>query len=384
VVILAKNKEAAARMAAGMKFEEEEDEADASESTDGASVSTAPAAVATPSKNVTKTYLARVRGHFPTSPVSGVRGLSLAADGRLVLDAPILTVSLRKGIHAVDFVRGKSAVTCFKLLSFDEKSNTSVVQVQPLTGRTHQIRLHLQYMQHGIVNDPVYGEGAWEGNTYSAPAEHPDEDVRARIAPAFQDDCQECANRMYYNSSADGGLRYCTGIFLHAFSYASVSGSFHFETTMPDWARADFDVVKALGARVKTSVRAVDAMKLEANGTSSAASASSNANSDRPTPTFPRSSPSTRTTCCTAQARSKRCRPVWPTWCNVGRTCWQKDCHTSSPRCTRVRRTRRSSDSHTRDCFDRGRRTDSRWRIRSTCIRSIAIDPVSVAHSSRS
>ena len=35
---------------------------------------------------------------------------------------------------------------------------------RPYTGRTHQLRLHLQYLQHSIANDPNYGGDIWYGN----------------------------------------------------------------------------------------------------------------------------------------------------------------------------------------------------------------------------
>lgn len=41
-------------------------------------------------------------------------------------------------------------------MSYDENTNTSIVYCQPLTGRTHQIRVHLQYLGHAIANDPLY------------------------------------------------------------------------------------------------------------------------------------------------------------------------------------------------------------------------------------
>lgn len=54
---------------------------------------------------------------------------------------------------------GRQAVTAYKLLS--EYRNTkgeifSLVQCQPKTGRTHQIRVHMKYLQCSIVGDPWY------------------------------------------------------------------------------------------------------------------------------------------------------------------------------------------------------------------------------------
>lgn len=50
---------------------------------------------------------------------------------------------------------GKSAVTHFTTLTTDGK--ISVVRAQPLTGRTHQIRVHLQHLRTPILGDRIYG-----------------------------------------------------------------------------------------------------------------------------------------------------------------------------------------------------------------------------------
>ena len=55
----------------------------------------------------------------------------------------------RKGI--------KPAQTSFSLLTYDALTDTSVVLAKPITGRTHQIRLHLQKLGHPIANDHCYG-----------------------------------------------------------------------------------------------------------------------------------------------------------------------------------------------------------------------------------
>lgn len=52
---------------------------------------------------------------------------------------------------------GKAAKTLFKRLEFFPKFNASLVLAKPLTGRQHQIRLHLFHAGHKILGEPLYG-----------------------------------------------------------------------------------------------------------------------------------------------------------------------------------------------------------------------------------
>ena len=50
---------------------------------------------------------------------------------------------------------GKEAITHFKVLKRYEKA--TLIELKLETGRTHQIRVHMNYIGHPVVNDPVYG-----------------------------------------------------------------------------------------------------------------------------------------------------------------------------------------------------------------------------------
>lgn len=52
---------------------------------------------------------------------------------------------------------GKSAVTAFEVLEYDQNTNSTLLRCYPLTGRQHQIRLHLFHVQHKILGEPLYG-----------------------------------------------------------------------------------------------------------------------------------------------------------------------------------------------------------------------------------
>lgn len=52
--------------------------------------------------------------------------------------------------------------TVFKRISYCARTNTSIVRCRPITGRSHQLRVHLQFLGHPIANDPIYNSTlAW-------------------------------------------------------------------------------------------------------------------------------------------------------------------------------------------------------------------------------
>ncbi|KIY51459.1 pseudouridine synthase [Fistulina hepatica ATCC 64428] len=90
---------------------------------------------------VKKEYIARCSGEFPA--------------GEVVCEQPLLTVDRQVGLNIVH-PEGKHAKTIFQRIRYDANSDTSVVLCKPITGRSHQIRVHLQYLGHPIANDQVY------------------------------------------------------------------------------------------------------------------------------------------------------------------------------------------------------------------------------------
>ena len=54
--------------------------------------------------------------------------------------------------------KAKDSETLFKHKFYDKESDTSIVKAFPVTGRTHQIRVHLKSLAHPIANDQMYAK----------------------------------------------------------------------------------------------------------------------------------------------------------------------------------------------------------------------------------
>jgi 23S rRNA pseudouridine1911/1915/1917 synthase len=71
------------------------------------------------------------------------------------VDAPIGRDPKDRKLFAVNTVNGKHAVTHFKVL--ERFPDYTILELQLETGRTHQIRVHMKFIGHPLVGDPVYG-----------------------------------------------------------------------------------------------------------------------------------------------------------------------------------------------------------------------------------
>ncbi|TQB69206.1 RNA pseudouridylate synthase domain containing protein 2 [Monascus purpureus] len=258
-------------------------------------------------RTLQKEYVARVKGKFP--------------DGVVVCDRPIMQVSPKLGLNRVR-ATGKEATTKFRRLAYypphqhskdsshttqdddstgngektsgaatppalaNEDEGYSIVHCLPLTGRTHQIRVHLQFLGHPISNDPIYSNrrvfgpdlgkhedtadrdneiidrlstmgktevadpGTYRTHLTAAPSVPPGTDPaiieqimsREHEAAVHEyhkrkgerlsgEKCDVCGTELYTDPGAHE-----LGIFLHAVAYADNGGDWKYQSKMPSWA----------------------------------------------------------------------------------------------------------------------------------------------------
>ena len=75
----------------------------------------------------------------------------------LEIDTPITNdIGLIKLKMKTD-LNGKESKTLINPISYDKEKNQTLVEAIPLTGRQHQIRVHLNSIGHRIIGDPLYG-----------------------------------------------------------------------------------------------------------------------------------------------------------------------------------------------------------------------------------
>jgi tRNA pseudouridine32 synthase / 23S rRNA pseudouridine746 synthase len=92
---------------------------------------------------VKKYYTAIIKGRLQTA--AGEVDLPLASDWP------------NRPRQRVDLAVGKSSLTRYRLLSHDPATDTCRIELEPATGRTHQLRVHMAAIGHPIAGDPLYG-----------------------------------------------------------------------------------------------------------------------------------------------------------------------------------------------------------------------------------
>lgn len=170
--------------------------------------------------------------------------------GRILCQEPIKTLSYTVSLNYVH-PEGKLCATQFERLSYNGR--TSLVLCKPLSGRTHQIRVHLRYLGYPIANDPIYGYStAWSdrllpsASTFTdphclasvlntmvetAPYDYMDDDPTNTTLPR----CVQCHVPITDTDPTPAQL----ALWLHAYRYAG-NGWSYTTRKLPPWASESY------------------------------------------------------------------------------------------------------------------------------------------------
>jgi tRNA pseudouridine32 synthase/23S rRNA pseudouridine746 synthase len=102
-------------------------------------------------REVSKRYVAVVSGHLPPSDHE---------DGWGLIDQPIIVDWPNRPLRIIATEGGKPSQTRWRVLAHDAAANTTRVELEPVTGRSHQLRVHLKALGHPILGDAMYAPEA--------------------------------------------------------------------------------------------------------------------------------------------------------------------------------------------------------------------------------
>jgi len=100
-------------------------------------------------REVDKRYIAVVAGRLEAPP-----------DGWGIIDLPLVVDWPNRPRRIVDRRLGKPSLTRWRVLGHDETAQTTRVELEPVTGRSHQLRVHLRELGHPILGDALYAPPA--------------------------------------------------------------------------------------------------------------------------------------------------------------------------------------------------------------------------------
>jgi tRNA pseudouridine32 synthase/23S rRNA pseudouridine746 synthase len=96
-------------------------------------------------REVSKRYIAVVAGRLEAPP-----------DVWGVIDLPIIVDWPNRPLRIVDHQIGKPSLTRWRVLGYDDTGTHTRVELEPITGRSHQLRVHLRELGHPILGDALY------------------------------------------------------------------------------------------------------------------------------------------------------------------------------------------------------------------------------------
>ena len=103
-------------------------------------------------RQVHKRYQAVVQGRMQPHPGD--------APAWQDINLPIAADWERRPLRVVDAVHGKPSLTRWRVRDHNAAEGTTHVELEPVTGRTHQLRVHLAAIGHPILGDALYADAA--------------------------------------------------------------------------------------------------------------------------------------------------------------------------------------------------------------------------------
>ncbi len=100
-------------------------------------------------RQVSKRYVAVVAGRL-AAPTGQWGEIAL----------PIAPDWPNRPLQAIDLAHGKPSLTRWRVLAFDAATQTTRLELEPVTGRSHQLRVHLKAIGHPILGDTLYAPAA--------------------------------------------------------------------------------------------------------------------------------------------------------------------------------------------------------------------------------
>lgn len=99
---------------------------------------------------VSKMFQARTIKKYYIALIQG----KIQAEGSV--EVPLITDWENRPRQMVHFELGKQAKTIFQLMEYDAEADQSRVCLEPVTGRSHQLRVHMMHIGHPIMGDKLY------------------------------------------------------------------------------------------------------------------------------------------------------------------------------------------------------------------------------------
>jgi tRNA pseudouridine32 synthase / 23S rRNA pseudouridine746 synthase len=98
-------------------------------------------------RQVRKRYVAVVAGYLDAAA---------SDDGWGLIDVPLAADWPNRPRRIVDLERGKPSQTRWRVLAYNDGADATRLELEPITGRSHQLRVHLQSLGHSILGDSLY------------------------------------------------------------------------------------------------------------------------------------------------------------------------------------------------------------------------------------